>query len=142
MGQLNSACIEEVANGKYAHVSVCELILMEEKFSDMRHLVGKATAFWSHCQKEPYAGWDPVQFPNDQRWWRSTVSQIEFACLHGELGEHELIWLDYFSLRQNANDFHPETVVDLIGDIGRLVAAFPLSDVTPSRFRELDKKGV
>ena len=33
------------------------------------------------------------------------------------------VWLDFFSLRQNKSDFDSRTVVDLIGEIGALVAS-------------------
>jgi hypothetical protein len=35
-------------------------------------------------------------------------------------------WLDYFSLRQNGNDFDPEIIMALIARVGSFVATVPL----------------
>ena len=38
------------------HLSLCEVVLTDDRFADMRHHVGPANLFWSHSQSEPLLG--------------------------------------------------------------------------------------
>jgi hypothetical protein len=98
-----------VKNG-HTELSVCEVILKDTRFKALRHHISPANIFYSHIQSTP---------PHH------TFQQLSIACeeFDEELPTEELFcWLDYFSLRQNVNDFCVDAVVSLIKDIGTTVA--------------------
>jgi hypothetical protein len=89
--------------------SLCEVVLTEKEFADLRPYVGKATVFWSHMQREPLLG------------QHSTLRSM--AQFFRSEDMDPFVWIDYASLRQlEVNDFVPLGIVELVRDIGRLVA--------------------
>jgi hypothetical protein len=91
--------------------SVCEVILTDNEFKEIRRCVSKATVFYSHIQSL-----DPlVTFGEMQQ------SQESFAVQLPLTGE-QFFWLDYTSLRQCQNDFEPKQVVALVQEIGLTIA--------------------
>lgn len=141
--------------------SVCEIILTQPEFADMRNklCVRQADVFFSHVQGEPFLGL-PLSFVDPATGHPSTVEGAPLAdpgkfmsppastmglldqavrpggvayaqmceahkCLpQNRCGEFEpAIWLDYFCLRQEQNDFDVHRVVGLIGEIPLFMAA-------------------
>jgi hypothetical protein len=99
------------ANG-HGELSVCEVILLDPRYEDLRHHVGQAVVFYSHIQ--------------------SVHPIATFNNLLNGMRDHEKFdktatfwWIDYFSLRQCQNDFKPEQVVQLVEAIGITMAELP-----------------
>lgn len=99
-------------NEGYGGMSVCEVILTQERFRGLRCYVAKATIFWSHIQLESFLG----ESGTLGSLWH--YSQSSKSLPQGQ----RFFWLDYFCLRQCKNDFHVEVVVSLVKEIGCLVA--------------------
>ena len=103
----------------FAQLSVCDVILCDDRFVELRKCVGLANVFWSHVQREGLVGTQ-----------NSTLSSIGAACVK-QLGvdpfdfdaQGLFFWVDYFVLRQaQSGDFNAAAVVVLIKDINRVVA--------------------
>ena len=98
---------------RHEGLSVCEVILVDEKFAHLGEDMGVARAFHFHVQVE---------------WWLElggTCYRVR-DCLQ-KAGtklppkSERYTWLDYFSLRQAApSDFEPHAIVRLVREIGVL----------------------
>jgi hypothetical protein len=155
------AYIEEwMHNNNHRDKSLCEVVLTDPAFKDLRDEVGVANVFCSHAQKTP--PWHDLN-----QLSRALHSRMEqalgeegplFAIFDASVSEEErrhqidqrvselqgrlavanveqyFVWLDYTSLRQaikgsagpgggvrTTGDFHPEAVVELIGEIKDMV---------------------
>lgn len=98
--------------------SLCEVVLTDERFQDLRASVGLATVFWSHLQAEAVLG--------EQSTLRSMITALR--------GEDPFIWIDYLCLRQaKKNDFNPKCIVELIGVVGWMVACIDSAMQYPQR---------
>ena len=127
---------------EYTNLSICELIQKHERFEKLRQFVRPAELFWSHVQSEPLIGRRREESGGRMTWSTSfhlcmvlegvsesllrlngdSVNPWHFGPREG-LSASTSLWIDYFSLRQNQNDFDPRTVVALIAQIGGLVAS-------------------
>jgi hypothetical protein len=100
-----------LADNDYEMFSVCEVILHDPRFADLRQHVREASIFYSHIQSV-----DPLE----------TFLMMKFAVddLAAELPEPALQfwWTDYFSLRQCQNDFKTHQVIALVRHIGMTLA--------------------
>jgi hypothetical protein len=97
----------------FERMSVCEVLLTDANFEDLRQNVGRANIFWSHIQQENLLGWG------------GTLSSMRAAQQnHMRLlpPETMFFWLDYTSLRQCQSDFNISVTVMLIKEIGLLIA--------------------
>jgi hypothetical protein len=99
--------------GEYTGMSVCELILQHDRFADLRQFVRPAEVFWSHIQLEGFLAVDKKE------------TTVGYIIRHDETRKKCAYWLDYFSLRQNGNDFDPEIIMALIARVGSFVATVP-----------------
>jgi len=97
-------------NGHTEH-SVCEIILLDERFEAFRDTVGPASVFWSHIQRESFA--ESIQTGSGSR---PTISNLRAAC-NLFCWTNPFFWLDYFCLRQLQQDFHLERIRTLIEDL-------------------------
>jgi hypothetical protein len=110
----------------FGELSVCEVILTSERFGHLRHHCNLATIFWSHIQREPCV----AGLPNSGTLsyiYEASIKQLGIDPFEEDAGFAGLFfWVDYFSLRQATSapggDFKTEAVVDLIKDMGALVA--------------------
>lgn len=113
----------------YESLSICEVILTSDRFSHLRCHIGLSNVFWSHIQSEGLVG-------------QGTLSSIGEACTK-QLGVDPFdfeakalsifFWVDYFSLRQAQSDFNPAAVVELVRDIGTVVACIDKGMIYPTR---------
>jgi hypothetical protein len=108
--------------------SLCEIVLVDDRFKKVRREIGDTNLFWSHLQQVEVL---------------KTLARIEksfghlnaLGCKTGGVrnGTQKLwqivdspnafVWLDYFCLRQaGKGDFKVEAVVDLIAMTGTMVA--------------------
>jgi hypothetical protein len=99
-----------VKENGFDDLSVCEIIMQDPRFEDLRHHISQATIFYSHLQK---AG--PI----------ATLWHVDVTCMTypSKLPkkENQFWWMDYFCLRQCQSDFKPEHVLSLIKDISTTV---------------------
>jgi len=109
------------------HLSVCEIILVEPDFQHLRQYVGLANVFWSHIQMESFLGMSSTYHDKNDRNEDSTLWQL--LSVHNKFGnrlpdqDSLFLWVDYFCLKQCQSDFNVDCVIELINDIGTLVAA-------------------
>lgn len=100
-------------------LSVCEVVLLDNRFADLRHYVDKANIFWSHPQMQDFITHTTrtmkgVDYYDADRWSGGVP-----ALPHPDL---RVMWLDYFSLRHCHPDFEARKINELVGDIGLTVA--------------------
>lgn len=109
----------------YEGHSMCEVVLIDDRFKDLRKYVGKATVFWSHLQVEGFFGHSPlVGFRTEGvRSYNSTCYYL-WLHFHGAPPEDSYVWMDYFCLRQCQSDFKVQRIIQIIGDINNTVACF------------------
>jgi hypothetical protein len=105
----------------HTELSVCEVIMTDPLFEDMRQHVRKSNVFYSHIQSR-----QPILMVNDMHQGaqahKSHLPEFK-SHLPQFIEEKETYWwIDYFSLRQCKQDFKPEQVVMLIKEIGKTVA--------------------
>lgn len=111
---------------KFEDMSVCEIIITQERFKHLSKEVGIANVFWSHVQIEPFIGWHNNM--NNGEIVMSTLWNMTMKADNCDTNkilapvDARFHWLDYFCLRQCCNDFNVNRVIGLIGDIGTLVA--------------------
>jgi len=105
-------------NGHSQH-SLCEVVLLDDRFEDLREYVGIANAFFSHMQREPIAKpWGPFTWDAGQ-----TLAGLKDAENYQLKWKRKIWWLDYFCLRQAlSGDFDVFAVVQLIREIRCFVA--------------------
>lgn len=126
--------------GIYESYSVCEVILVDDLFADMRDCVSWADAFISHADSEPYLGWGNANgLDSNNGTGRETTMGMLANCAVNQLnqGKQDLrldsyytkdgkgytyMWVDYFSLRPNVREWQPKVVIDLVARIGTVVA--------------------
>jgi len=102
--------------------SVAEVILLDARFQDLRHHVGKANVFVSHLQLESFfvAG---ENRPDAKAKVTATLTILEMAFGpkasegHPKISGPLFFWLDYFCLRQLCRDFEPQKIVQLVAEI-------------------------
>ena len=113
-------------------LSVCEVILMDARFEDLRQYVGAANMFWSHVQVEGFVGGMSRQHGKlTDKGLMTTMflmSRLDGAIADAARRklppwESRFPWVDYFCLKQCRADFDVHAVVELIGIIGLVVAA-------------------
>jgi len=108
-------------------LSVCEIILVQPEFHQLRQYVGIANVFWSHIQMESFLGWGSTCHDQTPKNERSTLLQLSTVHRYfgGRLPPREscFFWIDYFCLRQCRSDFDVDCTIDLIKDVGTVVAA-------------------
>merc|ERR1712232_1186353 len=97
--------------------SLCEAVLLDSRFADLRLYVGIANIFFSHMQKECLLTFSE----------KGTLDAITKSCQREFSSElpppvEQFIWLDYFSLRQAIDDFEAEAVVEFVASLPALVA--------------------
>lgn len=92
----------------YEGLSICEVVLIDPRFSEIRHCVGIADVFISHMDSEPLLGEG------------STTAQL-FSFLSKNV-ESSFLWLDYTSLRACKSEFKAVTVIELVKEIGTVYA--------------------
>ena len=51
----------------WSKLSVCEVILMDERFSSIRRHIGRSDLFWSHVQAEPFLGEKFTEVKDDEK---------------------------------------------------------------------------
>jgi hypothetical protein len=109
----------------HTELSVCEVIMTDPLFEDMRQHVRKSNVFYSHIQSK-----QPIRMLNDmyQGAQAHKLYLPEFKSHLPQFNEEKETywWIDYFSLRQCQQDFKPEQVVMLIKEIGKTVAEIDL----------------
>jgi len=108
-------------------LSVCEIILMEPEFQHLRQYVGIANVYWSHIQRESFLGSFSTSHNQNVKEERSTLGLLNSA--HFKFGLHLppkdqcFCWIDYFCVRQCESDFDVGCTIELITEIGIVVAA-------------------
>jgi hypothetical protein len=155
------AYIEEwMHDNHHRDKSLCEVVLTDPAFKDLRDEVGVANVFCSHAQKTP--PWqdlhqlsralhsrmelslgeegalsdvfdDSVSEEERRHQIDQRVSELQDRLAAANVGQY-FVWLDYTSLRQaikgstkpeggvrTTGDFHPDAVVELIGEIKDMV---------------------
>jgi hypothetical protein len=95
----------------HSGLSVCEVILKDPRFEDLRKHVKPATIFYSHLQ---------LRSPQETFLHLETSACVFEAKLPPAAEQYW--WIDYFSLRQCVNDFKTKQVIILISEIGTTVA--------------------
>ena len=99
--------------------SLCEVVLVDERFKELRPKVGVANVFWSHLQKEsvvPHTGQNMSTLGSLEKW-------IQSASRESTHPNMKFIWLDYFSLRQaQTGDFDSSAVIELMRGMVAFVA--------------------
>jgi len=109
------------------HLSVCEIILVEPEFQDLRQYVGIANVFWSHIQMESFLGSSSTYHDQNEKREDSTLYMLNNA--HRKFQDRLppkdscFYWLDYFCLRQCKSDVEVQCTIELIKDIGNVVSA-------------------
>lgn len=110
--------------------SVCEVILLDDKFKHIRDQVGIANVFWSHIQLEPFAGLytnllDEAE--ETQRMYSTlyTLLDVDNRDSANILPPRDsrYHWLDYFTLCPFQQDVVPKAIHEVIKDIGIVAAA-------------------
>ena len=123
-----------VAN-EYEDLSLCEVILLDKRFVDLRGHIGQANVFWSHRQEEPLlaegtvAHIAQVQMEQEALLDDSAVNSWVrlFSCTKNKTrlppAAEQRFWLDYTSLRQMRRDFDVGQIVEIIKSTCVLVAS-------------------
>ena len=118
----------------YERYSVCEAILVDPLFADMKHCVSLATVFVSHADSEPLLG-----MGRNNGTGRESTMEMLYTCAYSRDEQdkddfrldsaytrdgngYEFMWIDYYSLRPNVREWDPELVVELVRRIGKVVA--------------------
>lgn len=109
--------------------SLCEVILLDDRFADLRPFVGRANVFFSHLQLEKFLG--NASCSRDPEGLRACKRSETLYRLEQMLSDaadkfpspsDQLVWMDYFSLRQAIDDFDPYAIVELVRDTGTVLA--------------------
>lgn len=111
-------------------LSVCEVVLIDRRFEDLRQYVGKANIFWSHLQMQDFVSKTTHAMKRIDLYDRCSShrrfnAQNQCPPVDSEVLPREsmrMLWLDFFSLRQCQPDFDVNRIIELIGDIGMTVA--------------------
>jgi len=97
-------------------LSLCEVILTQKEFKDLRKYVGRAGVFWSHLQSEPLLSASACSEGKP-----TTLSAM--ACYIMQSQESPFIWVDYLCLRQASGQaFELSCIIQGIHQMGSVVA--------------------
>jgi hypothetical protein len=96
----------------YKHLSICEVILTDERFRDLRGFISIANVFLSHTQNQDFLRTIKTIYP-------SWIFDAHVPNVDGPV----YFWVDYFCLRQCQPDFEPNAIVRLIAEIGAFSGA-------------------
>lgn len=112
-------------------LSVCDVILKDARFKDLRNHVSVANVFWSHIQLEGYCGQNSLHHgATTKGCMRTTLANMHLIDNYASPALKSLLpptsqrfhWVDYFCLRQCQQDFQVDAIIALIADIGFPVA--------------------
>jgi hypothetical protein len=113
----------------FKYLSMCEVILVDPQFEEIRPCVGIANIFVSHMQSEPLLG-NPIHTfemgTNNRMPIKTFESTMHLLWANGTFNKSlslasSYLWMDYTSLRQCQKDFKPKIVVQLIKEIGTVL---------------------
>ena len=104
--------------------SLCEVILVDDRFKHARPFVSIADVFLSHRDVEPILG---PSYHNTNEYGKGRESTMEllhnFDESHKQLEiESKCLWIDLCSLRPCQAEWNPEVVVELVEELGVVVA--------------------
>lgn len=105
-------------------LSVCELILMDPDFAEIRPHVGFANIFWTHIQTTGIVG-SQSKVHGERIGKTDMGSMLSIGDFSNELPpkEQQFFWHNNFCLRRCQPDYTPDAMVELIRDIGCLAGA-------------------
>jgi hypothetical protein len=103
-------------------LSVCEAILTKARFSHLRKYIGRADIFWSHVQQEcVFETLASIRQAREVMGVGCQPSGVQRA--QDQIPQMPFFWLDYFCLRQLQKDFNTLAVLELVKEIGYVVAS-------------------
>ena len=80
----------------FEHLSLIEVVLVDDRFEEIRPHVGISDAFISHMDMEPFLGVSNDNYGMDRE---STMQQLYMLFLSQPELKGKYLWCDYFSLR-------------------------------------------